>query len=49
MPVWTDLVLTLTKAPYITVALIRGRTRGVAGIPARSDQSGLRILTAASR
>lgn len=27
-PVWTDLVLTLSKAPYVTVAVIRGRTRG---------------------
>ena len=26
--VWTDVVLKLTKAPYITVASIRGRTRG---------------------
>ena len=28
LPVWTDLVLKLSKAPYITVASIRGRTRG---------------------
>ena len=28
VPVWTDIVLKLTKAPYITVASIRGRTRG---------------------
>ena len=28
VPVWTDLVLKLTKAPYITVASIRGLTRG---------------------
>lgn len=28
MPVWTDLVLQLSKAPYITIAAIRGRTRG---------------------
>jgi enoyl-CoA hydratase/carnithine racemase len=28
VPVWTDLVLKLSKAPYITVATIRGRTRG---------------------
>ena len=28
VPVWTDLVLKLSKAPYITVAAIRGRTRG---------------------
>jgi enoyl-CoA hydratase/carnithine racemase len=28
VPVWTDVVLKLTKAPYITVASIRGRTRG---------------------
>jgi enoyl-CoA hydratase/carnithine racemase len=28
VPVWTDLVLKLTKAPYITVGVIRGRTRG---------------------
>jgi enoyl-CoA hydratase/carnithine racemase len=28
MPVWTDIVLKLTKAPYITIASIRGRTRG---------------------
>ena len=28
VPVWTDIVLTLTKAPYITIASIRGRTRG---------------------
>ena len=27
-PVWTNLVLELSKAPYITVATIRGRTRG---------------------
>jgi enoyl-CoA hydratase/carnithine racemase len=27
-PVWTNLVLELSKAPYITVASIRGRTRG---------------------
>jgi enoyl-CoA hydratase/carnithine racemase len=28
VPVWTDIVLKLTKAPYITIASIRGRTRG---------------------
>jgi enoyl-CoA hydratase/carnithine racemase len=28
MPMWTDIVLRLTKAPYITIASIRGRTRG---------------------
>jgi enoyl-CoA hydratase/carnithine racemase len=28
VPVWTDVVLKLTKAPYITIASIRGRTRG---------------------
>lgn len=28
VPVWTDTVLKLTKAPYITIAAIRGRTRG---------------------
>ncbi|WP_250009281.1 enoyl-CoA hydratase/isomerase family protein [Actinoplanes sp. M2I2] len=28
VPVWTDVVLRLTKAPYITVGVIRGRTRG---------------------
>jgi enoyl-CoA hydratase/carnithine racemase len=28
VPVWTDLVLKLSKAPYITIASIRGRTRG---------------------
>jgi enoyl-CoA hydratase/carnithine racemase len=28
VPVWTDVVLQLTKAPYITIASIRGRTRG---------------------
>jgi enoyl-CoA hydratase/carnithine racemase len=28
VPPWTDIVLRLTKAPYITVGLIRGRTRG---------------------
>lgn len=28
VPVWTDLVLKLSKAPYITIAAIRGRTRG---------------------
>ncbi|TDO51796.1 enoyl-CoA hydratase/carnithine racemase [Kribbella sp. VKM Ac-2527] len=28
VPIWTDLVLRLTKAPYITVGSIRGRTRG---------------------
>ena len=27
-PIWTDVVLRLTKAPYITIASIRGRTRG---------------------
>jgi enoyl-CoA hydratase/carnithine racemase len=28
VPVWTGIVLKLTKAPYITVGVIRGRTRG---------------------
>jgi enoyl-CoA hydratase/carnithine racemase len=28
VPAWTDLVLKLSKAPYITIAAIRGRTRG---------------------
>ena len=28
VPVWTDLVLKLSKAPYMTIATIRGRTRG---------------------
>jgi enoyl-CoA hydratase/carnithine racemase len=28
VPVWTNLVLKLSKAPYITIAPIRGRTRG---------------------
>jgi enoyl-CoA hydratase/carnithine racemase len=28
VPVWTDVVLRLTKAPYVTIASIRGRTRG---------------------
>jgi enoyl-CoA hydratase/carnithine racemase len=28
VPVWTNLVLELSKAPYITIAAIRGRTRG---------------------
>jgi enoyl-CoA hydratase/carnithine racemase len=28
VPVWTDIVLRLSKAPYITIASIRGRTRG---------------------
>jgi enoyl-CoA hydratase/carnithine racemase len=28
VPTWTDVVLRLTKAPYITIASIRGRTRG---------------------
>jgi enoyl-CoA hydratase/carnithine racemase len=28
VPVWTDLVLKLSKAPYITIGTIRGRTRG---------------------
>ena len=28
VPVWTDLVLKLSKAPYVTIASIRGRTRG---------------------
>ncbi|MGY3591412.1 enoyl-CoA hydratase/carnithine racemase [Bradyrhizobium sp. USDA 4341] len=27
-PVWTDLVLRLTEAPFISIASIRGRTRG---------------------
>lgn len=28
VPVWTSLVVELSKAPYITIAAIRGRTRG---------------------
>ncbi|MFM9443063.1 enoyl-CoA hydratase/isomerase family protein [Streptomyces acidiscabies] len=28
VPAWTSLVLELSKAPYITIAVIRGRTRG---------------------
>ena len=28
VPAWTNLVLALSKAPYITIASIRGRTRG---------------------
>ena len=28
LPVWTDLVLKISKAPYVTIATIRGRTRG---------------------
>ena len=28
LPVWTDLVVKLTRAPYITIGSIRGRTRG---------------------
>ncbi|MFI1046314.1 enoyl-CoA hydratase/isomerase family protein [Streptomyces griseoruber] len=28
VPTWTNLVLELSKAPYITIAVIRGRTRG---------------------
>ncbi|TDO46800.1 enoyl-CoA hydratase/carnithine racemase [Kribbella sp. VKM Ac-2527] len=28
VPIWTDLVLRLANAPYITIASIRGRTRG---------------------
>jgi enoyl-CoA hydratase/carnithine racemase len=28
IPIWTDIVLRLTKASYITIASIRGRTRG---------------------
>jgi len=28
VPIWTDLVLRLSKAPFITIASIRGRTRG---------------------
>lgn len=27
-PIWTDIVLKLTHAPFISIALIRGRTRG---------------------
>ncbi|MCX4705481.1 enoyl-CoA hydratase/isomerase family protein [Streptomyces sp. NBC_01373] len=27
-PVWTDIVLSLSKAPYVSIASIRGRTRG---------------------
>jgi enoyl-CoA hydratase/carnithine racemase len=27
-PVWTDMVLRLSKAPYVSIATIRGRTRG---------------------
>jgi enoyl-CoA hydratase/carnithine racemase len=28
VPMWTDIVLRLSRAPYITIASIRGRTRG---------------------
>lgn len=28
LPIWTDLVIRLSKAPFISVASIRGRTRG---------------------
>ena len=28
VPVWTELVLELSKAPYVSIAVIRGRTRG---------------------
>ncbi len=28
LPIWTDLVVRLTKAPFISIACIRGRTRG---------------------
>jgi enoyl-CoA hydratase/carnithine racemase len=28
LPIWTDLVVRLTKAPFISIASIRGRTRG---------------------
>lgn len=28
IPIWTEIVLRLTKASYITIASIRGRTRG---------------------
>ncbi|WP_019069061.1 enoyl-CoA hydratase/isomerase family protein [Streptomyces hokutonensis] len=28
VPAWTNLVLELSKAPYVTIAAIRGRTRG---------------------
>ena len=28
LPIWTDLVVRLTKAQFITIASIRGRTRG---------------------
>jgi enoyl-CoA hydratase/carnithine racemase len=28
LPAWTDLVLKISKAPYVTIATIRGRTRG---------------------
>lgn len=28
VPLWTDIVLRLSRAPYITIASIRGRTRG---------------------
>ncbi|WP_329273040.1 enoyl-CoA hydratase/isomerase family protein [Streptomyces sp. NBC_01451] len=28
VPAWTNLVLELSKAPYVTIAVIRGRTRG---------------------
>ena len=27
-PVWTDMVLRLSKAAYVSIAVIRGRTRG---------------------
>lgn len=27
-PAWTDLVISLTNAPFVSIALIRGRTRG---------------------
>lgn len=28
LPIWTDIVVRLTKAPFISIASIRGRTRG---------------------
>ena len=28
MPAWVDLVVRLSKAPFISIASIRGRTRG---------------------
>ena len=43
VPVWTDVVLRLTKAPYITIASIRGRTRAPPARRCDGEETGCRI------